>query len=279
VDKLKEYKQEDVDEMISGADSKSKFDKILMPSGDYTSIKSFPDRLSFCDDSVFAEDTIFGSNSIFGQRCEFGNQCVFRNENIFYSDSKFGDGCQFGVSNRFRSGNVFGSHCYFRPYSAFGMVCVFSNSCSFGEYTEFSDECIFEQDCSFGRSNSFGGDCVFGYSNVFGEISAFGDGCKFKEIPTNIMSFSLGNLSKDVTLEMMRRDADAHPDPSAFERWANGLGTCPYSSGNFENEEYFINRLHYFHERRNWWEPGRPTMRTWDLIVAIIKEKGWIIED
>jgi len=83
-----------------------------------------------------------------------------------------------------------------------------------------------------------------------------------------LSSIPLGVLSEELTVELMRRDAEAHPYPELFDEWANG-GQCPY-----QNEE----RLWHFEEKRNLWRPGPPTMRTPDLILAICREKGWKIK-
>ena len=83
-----------------------------------------------------------------------------------------------------------------------------------------------------------------------------------------ISSINLGSLSDGLTLELMRRDAYAHPKPEKFDEWANG-GDCPY-----QNEE----RCWFFQEKRNLWKRGNPTTKDSDLIFAICKEKGWGIK-
>ena len=84
-----------------------------------------------------------------------------------------------------------------------------------------------------------------------------------------ISSITLGNLSDKLTLELMRRDAFAHPKPKKFKLWAKG-GACPY-----QNEE----RFWFFHEKKELWRAGKPQMRDSDLILTICKEKGWEISD
>lgn len=76
---------------------------------------------------------------------------------------------------------------------------------------------------------------------------------------------NLGELPNDLTLEIMRRDAYAHPFPEKFDEWANG-GDCPY-----QNEE----RFWIFQDRRDLWKPGLPQMTDRDLIVAICRAKNW----
>ena len=85
-----------------------------------------------------------------------------------------------------------------------------------------------------------------------------------------LSSIHLGSLSETLALELMRRDAYAHPHPERFETWANG-GNCPY-----QNEEYF---WHFDYKNASkFWSPGNPQIKDSDLIVAICKEKGWKIK-
>ena len=92
---------------------------------------------------------------------------------------------------------------------------------------------------------------------------------KFHKLPSIrlLSSVTLGELSSELTLELMRRDAWAHPHPERFDEWANG-GECPY-----QNEE----RFWHFEESKELWKPGPPEMRDSDLILAICKEMGWKI--
>ena len=83
-----------------------------------------------------------------------------------------------------------------------------------------------------------------------------------------LSSMQLGKLSDKITLELMRRDAYAHPKPDLFEEWANGNGNCPY-----KNEE----RFWFFKENKKLWKSGPPEMRDSDLILAICEEKNWKI--
>ena len=83
-----------------------------------------------------------------------------------------------------------------------------------------------------------------------------------------LASFDLGFLSDSLTLELMRRDAWAHPKPELFDVWSQG-GNCPY-----QNEE----RFWLFKLKKELWKPGPPEMRDSDLILAICKEKGWKVK-
>ena len=78
-----------------------------------------------------------------------------------------------------------------------------------------------------------------------------------------LASLELNELSDTLTLELMRRDAWAHPQPDLFDTWASG-GSCPY-----QNED----RFWLFELKKELWKPGPPEMRDSDMILAICKEK------
>jgi uncharacterized protein YjbI with pentapeptide repeats len=84
-----------------------------------------------------------------------------------------------------------------------------------------------------------------------------------------LASFELDELSDALTLELMRRDAWAHPKPELFDAWASG-GDCPY-----KNED----RFWLFQLKKELWKPGPPEMRDSDLILAICRECGWKITE
>ena len=67
----------------------------------------------------------------------------------------------------------------------------------------------------------------------------------------------------------MRLDASAHPDPSAFQRWADG-GGCPYGP------DGRVQRVCNFTEERDLWVAG-PAPTVWEAMSAILDEKcpGW----
>lgn len=91
--------------------------------------------------------------------------------------------------------------------------------------------------------------------------------CRFPSIRM-LSSINLCELPDDLTLEIMRRDAYAHPFPERFDEWAKG-GSCPYQ----EEERFWL-----FNARHDLWEPGLPQMTDRDLILAICREKGWGIK-
>ena len=85
-----------------------------------------------------------------------------------------------------------------------------------------------------------------------------------------LSSIQLGTISETLAIELMRRDAWAHPHPERFQTWAE-YGDCPYNG-----EEYF---WHFdYKSAQKYWKPGNPEMRDSDLILEICKEKGWKIK-
>jgi len=79
--------------------------------------------------------------------------------------------------------------------------------------------------------------------------------------------FILFNLTDELKLELMRRDAEAHPHPERFEKWAKGED-CPY-----QNED----RWFHFEVDRKLYKPGKPRMKTSDLILELCKCLGFKI--
>jgi len=73
-------------------------------------------------------------------------------------------------------------------------------------------------------------------------------------------------LPDEIVLELMRRDADCHPDITLFDEWATS-GDCPYKKG--------IQRMHYFEERRELWVSGTPQMSQIELLKKICAAKNW----
>ena len=70
--------------------------------------------------------------------------------------------------------------------------------------------------------------------------------------PTMILLANWGRCSPNTTLQLMRLDASAHPDPASFDRWATATGgCCPYSVSRFM-------RVACFSESRELWQPGPP---------------------
>ena len=72
-----------------------------------------------------------------------------------------------------------------------------------------------------------------------------------------------GALSDDLTLELMRHDAELCGEEK-MNLWANG-GNCPFS-GN-------LIRGFYFREKKDIWKPGKPKLRGLKLFRALCEEK------
>lgn len=94
-------------------------------SGDYTTIKSFPERCSFC------EWRSFGEYCDFGRWCNFGEWCGF------------GEGCRFG------------KHCDFGRWCGFGEGCSFGEGCNFGKCCRFGEGCSFGKGCKCEGGHEF----------------------------------------------------------------------------------------------------------------------------
>ena len=78
-----------------------------------------------------------------------------------------------------------------------------------------------------------------------------------------------GDLSDETTIALMRLDASAHPDPGAFDYWAE-TGDCPYGAG------VPVQRVASFQERREIWSSGPPPT-IWSALCMVLDEKcpGW----
>jgi hypothetical protein len=100
-------------------------------------------------------------------------------------------------------------------------------------------------------------------------INLSGAKIKFHQYPSirTLSSMTLENISDEIILELMRWDAQAHPEPELFDEWAKG-GPCPY-----QNEE----RWWWMTENKEVWKAGKPTMKLSDLVLEICKQEGWKI--
>jgi hypothetical protein len=94
---------------------------------------------------------------------------------------------------------------------------------------------------------------------------------EFYNLPSlrTLSSISLHNLPDNLQLELMRRDAQAHPHPELFDSWVK-TKKCPY-----ENEE----RFWLFDPKPELWKAGKPEMSDFDLIIALVKTQGWKIRN
>lgn len=83
--------------------------------------------------------------------------------------------------------------------------------------------------------------------------------------PTSALLAAWGPVSDDLCRELMRYDAANHPDPSAFDRWAQG-GPCPYTGVQWL-------RVAVFEQRKECWSPG-PSLSALELLYRLAAEKG-----
>jgi Pentapeptide repeats (8 copies) len=83
--------------------------------------------------------------------------------------------------------------------------------------------------------------------------------------PAEVLSAVWGELSDELTADLMRYDAFFHPDPAAFTRWAQG-GVCPFQA-------IKVQRAANFKEKKHLWVPG-PPKNGYELMVAVLREKA-----
>ena len=85
--------------------------------------------------------------------------------------------------------------------------------------------------------------------------------------PTAVLLANWGNLSDQLTADLMLYDSMCHPDPSAFDRWASEEdGPCPY-----EHDSH-VDRAAHFSEKRHLWGQGEPC-RPYDLMMRVLEER------
>jgi len=82
--------------------------------------------------------------------------------------------------------------------------------------------------------------------------------------PSMILLSYLGKLSDGLTADLMAYDASMHPNPQDFTDWANG-GNCPY-------QDTLVQRAANFIEKKELWDPNRPLVRPYDLMVRALTE-------
>jgi hypothetical protein len=79
-----------------------------------------------------------------------------------------------------------------------------------------------------------------------------------------LLSQSWGQLPDDLTLEMMRHDAESCGTKTMNE-WATGSDECPFSDSV---------RDYLFAEKKALWVPGEPKLRGIELLEALWVAKG-----
>ena len=105
------------------------------------------------------------------------------------------------------------------------------------------------------------------WANLSGADLSWANNIEFYNLPSlrTLSSISFNNLPDNLQLELMRRDAQAHPHPELFDEWVQ-TNQCPY-----QNEE----RFWLFEPKPELWKSGKPEMSDFDLIIALVKSQGW----
>ena len=78
-----------------------------------------------------------------------------------------------------------------------------------------------------------------------------------------------GNVSDELTQDLMRWNAEGHPNPKAFSVWAKGR-ECPYNNVSWE-------RAANFQEKSYLWKATGKKLRSYDLAIRLLKEKCILI--
>ena len=108
------------------------------------------------------------------------------------------------------------------------------------------------------------------YADLSSADLSYAKNIEFYLLPSlgSLSKIHLSNLSDDLQLELMRRDAQSHPYPELFDKWKE-TRECPYR----DEERYWL-----FDPNPKLWEPGKPEMNDFELILAICKSQGWKIK-
>lgn len=117
---------------------------LICPSGDYTGIKTFPEKCIFGKGCNFGRRSNFGVMCGFGDGCTFGEMCNFDAWNSFGDGGNFSEGCNFGAWSSFGKRSIFGEASRFGACSSFGKWCSFGGRCTFGELSSFGEKCSHE---------------------------------------------------------------------------------------------------------------------------------------
>ena len=88
-------------------------------------------------------------------------------------------------------------------------------------------------------------------------------------VHTLLTTIDWGQIPDDLTLEMMRHDAESC-GLKAMTAWANNSGGCPFSNSV---------RDYQFQENKALWVPGPPQYRGTDLLKKLCVAKGIKTED
>ena len=84
--------------------------------------------------------------------------------------------------------------------------------------------------------------------------------------PTLVLLAKWGEVSNELTQDLMNLDASCHPEPDAFKIWALEDGACPYFGVKVQRAALFL-------ENPELWDPTRPLCRPFDLMARLLREK------
>lgn len=132
---------------------------VTLPSGDYSEVMDFKQKLFISSNSKFAKGTIFRLPIITQELCSFGASTSFLGSSMFGSENHFGPRCNFQ------------DKCTFNRYCIFKNFCLFGADCYFEEVGDFGTGCKFSNDCTFGPDSRIGSKCVIGSYSVIGSGS------------------------------------------------------------------------------------------------------------
>lgn len=138
-------------------------------------------------------------------------------------------------------------------------------------------------DCSVHRAylcnNEFSGTEI--YSTSFYRTVLKGCNLQFPSFPSldTMVGFDYEALPNQLVLELMLRDAHAHPQPDRFKSWAYCSSSCPLTT-----PQYRVSRTWHFQEdprvlEEHLEQGGNliPQMTDAELIIALCKAMGWTI--
>ena len=81
--------------------------------------------------------------------------------------------------------------------------------------------------------------------------------------PTMVLLANWGEVSNELCVELMRYDANNHPNPKKFDEWRRG-GPCPYNNVKIQRVAHFI-------EQKTLWKSG-PSKPAYELMVMVLRE-------
>lgn len=174
---------------------------LVMPTGDYSAVRQFPDGLTFASKCKFNNGTMFGDDTKFGSYCEFGRYV------------EFGDNTKIGEQATVGHNAVLGTNCHIDSNSRFGdstMVgsrSIIESHVYIGNYANISSNSKIGNQVRFGHSCSLGGgDTTIHPTLMFGAdlnirpgtklitgAKAGGDQFQFNDVIVDLVHKSMSN--------------------------------------------------------------------------------------